>query len=144
MVCSQLSICMCAFISGLSVLLHWSVCLFSANNMLFWLVQICACMLSRFSCVRLWTHGLEPTRLLHGLLQARILEWAGVSSSGELRSVIWNQRVWNLQVWSFSSGLLQLFRIFCNSIKILWFFVQFLWNLLLGFLTRIESVDSFR
>ena len=45
-----------------------------------------ACVLSCFSrvqlCVTLWTVCSPPGSSVHGILQARILEWAAVSSSG--------------------------------------------------------------
>jgi len=42
-----------------------------------------ACILSRFSCDWLFvTHGLQPARSsVHGILQARILEWVAMPSS---------------------------------------------------------------
>ena len=44
----------------------------------------CVCMLSRYSCVRLfvnlWTYGL-PGSSIHGILQLKIMEWITMPSS---------------------------------------------------------------
>ena len=46
-------------------------------------IYLCACMLSLFNCVwlftTLWTH--PPGSSVHGILQARILEWVAIPSS---------------------------------------------------------------
>ena len=45
----------------------------------------CSCMLSHFSCVRLlvtpWTVACQAPPSIHGIFQARILEWAAIPSS---------------------------------------------------------------
>ena len=54
-------------------------------TLFFFIVHItagCACMLSHFSCVRLYTMDCSlPGSSVHGILQARILEWEAMSSS---------------------------------------------------------------
>ena len=49
-------------------------------------VTVCACVLSRFSCIRLyktlWTVARQAS-LSMGILQARILEWVAMPSSRE-------------------------------------------------------------
>ena len=44
---------------------------------------LCACMPSLFSCVQLWDpmDGSPPGFSVHGILRARILEWAAMTSS---------------------------------------------------------------
>ena len=45
---------------------------------------MCVCMLSHTSCVRLFVTPMDcspPGSSVHGILQARILEWVAVSSS---------------------------------------------------------------
>ena len=66
-------------------MVHWIKQLF---NMLFDFTQLHAlhaCMLSRFSRVwlfaTLWTVCSLPGSFIHGVLQARILEWVAISSS---------------------------------------------------------------
>ena len=50
-------------------------------------VLICVCILSCFSCVRLFCSAMEcspPGSSVHGILQTRILEWVAMPSSGDL------------------------------------------------------------
>ena len=44
---------------------------------------ILACILSHFSHVQLWPHGL-PGSSVHGISQSRILKWVAITSSGDL------------------------------------------------------------
>ena len=47
--------------------------------------NICVCMLSRFSCIRLWDtmDCSRPGSSVHGILQARILEWLSCPPPGD-------------------------------------------------------------
>ena len=58
-------------------------CLYNRFLLVIYFIYMCACMLSRFSCVRLCdTMDCSPRgSSVHGILQARILEWAAMPFS---------------------------------------------------------------
>ena len=68
----------------------------------------CACLLSRFSHVQLcatrWTVAFIPGSFVHGILQARILEWVAVPSSrGIFLTQVPNPHLFSLLHWQVGS-----------------------------------------
>ena len=68
---------------AIKLIIYWAISLF---EVLEWFYYNTACTLSRFSCVQLfatlWTVS-PPRSSVHGILQARILEWVAMPSSSE-------------------------------------------------------------
>ena len=126
--------CMYRFISCLSVLSHWSMCLFLCQYhtilttvLLVLAAQSCLTLCDPMDCSLSGSsvHGiLHNTGVgCHSLLQGIF----------QLCNIVWNQDTWCLQLYPSFTRLLWLFKIFCGSIQLRGLSILVVWKIPLEF-----------